>query len=43
MERLAGYRFERVWPGHGAPHAATAEEMAEQLRRCIAWMCAARP
>ena len=38
MERLLGYRFEWVLPGHGRIHHASADEMHAHLERCVAWM-----
>ena len=38
MERLARERFEWILPGHGRRCHFTADEMAEQMRRCVAWM-----
>ena len=38
MERLVGYRFEWVLPGHGRIHHAPAAEMHEHLERCLQWM-----
>jgi glyoxylase-like metal-dependent hydrolase (beta-lactamase superfamily II)/ferredoxin len=35
MEKLLDYRFEWVLPGHGRIHHDSAEEMNEQLRRCV--------
>jgi glyoxylase-like metal-dependent hydrolase (beta-lactamase superfamily II)/ferredoxin len=41
MEKLRGYRFEWVLPGHGRTHHAPHDEMSAHLERCIAWMKAA--
>jgi glyoxylase-like metal-dependent hydrolase (beta-lactamase superfamily II)/ferredoxin len=38
MERLLGYRFEWVLPGHGRIGHGSADEMHEHLRRCVEWM-----
>jgi len=38
MERLAGYRFEWLLPGHGTRVHLTADVMADELGRCIARM-----
>lgn len=38
MEKLLTYRFEWVLPGHGRIHNASADEMHEHLKRCIARM-----
>jgi glyoxylase-like metal-dependent hydrolase (beta-lactamase superfamily II)/ferredoxin len=38
MEKLLGYRFEWVLPGHGRIHGGTAEEMHEHLQDCVARM-----
>jgi glyoxylase-like metal-dependent hydrolase (beta-lactamase superfamily II)/ferredoxin len=38
MERLCDYRFEHILPGHGAPCRFEADEMAQQMRQCVAWM-----
>jgi glyoxylase-like metal-dependent hydrolase (beta-lactamase superfamily II) len=39
MEKLLGYRFEWVLPGHGRRyHAASGEEMQRKLRACVEWM-----
>ena len=38
MERLAGYRFEHILPGHGAPCRFDADEMSRHMRQCVAWM-----
>jgi glyoxylase-like metal-dependent hydrolase (beta-lactamase superfamily II)/ferredoxin len=42
MEKLLGYNFEWVLPGHGRIHHASAEAMHTHLRRCIEWMKATR-
>jgi len=36
--RLQRYRFEWVLPGHGRRCHFPADEMAEQMKRCVAWM-----
>lgn len=38
MERLLEHRFEQILPGHGAPCRFPADEMREQMGRCVAWM-----
>jgi glyoxylase-like metal-dependent hydrolase (beta-lactamase superfamily II)/ferredoxin len=38
MEKLLGYDFEWVLPGHGRIHQDTPAAMQEHLRRCIRWM-----
>jgi glyoxylase-like metal-dependent hydrolase (beta-lactamase superfamily II) len=38
MDRLAGYRFEHILPGHGAPCHFEADEMKRRMRACVAWM-----
>lgn len=38
MEKLLPYRFEWVLPGHGRITSGSAEEMHEQLERCVHWM-----
>lgn len=38
MERLLGYRFAWVLPGHGRLHHAPREDMHEHLERCVEWM-----
>ena len=42
MKKLADYthdyRFEWVLPGHGRRFHAAAEEMSQQMRRCVDWM-----
>jgi glyoxylase-like metal-dependent hydrolase (beta-lactamase superfamily II)/ferredoxin len=38
MERLAGYRFEWLLPGHGTRVHLTADDMADEVARCIARM-----
>ena len=38
MERLLGYRFEWVLPGHGRIHRDTPERMREHLSACVEWM-----
>jgi glyoxylase-like metal-dependent hydrolase (beta-lactamase superfamily II)/ferredoxin len=35
MEKLLGYRFEWVLPGHGWIHHGSADEMHEHLERCV--------
>ncbi|HYH86627.1 MAG TPA: MBL fold metallo-hydrolase [Pyrinomonadaceae bacterium] len=42
MERLLGYSFEWVLPGHGRIHHDTAEGMRAHLVRCVEWMRAVR-
>lgn len=38
MERLLGYEFEWVLPGHGRRAHLPKDEMRESLEKCIAWM-----
>jgi glyoxylase-like metal-dependent hydrolase (beta-lactamase superfamily II)/ferredoxin len=38
MERLLGFRFEWILPGHGRIHHAAADEMRAELARCVEWM-----
>jgi glyoxylase-like metal-dependent hydrolase (beta-lactamase superfamily II)/ferredoxin len=39
MERLLDFSFEWVLPGHGAwHHAASADDMRRDLKRCVDWM-----
>jgi len=38
MEKLLGYPFEWVLPGHGRRHHASSETMRRLLKACIAWM-----
>jgi glyoxylase-like metal-dependent hydrolase (beta-lactamase superfamily II) len=38
MEKLLAYHFEWVLPGHGRIHHGAAEEMHEDLERCVARM-----
>ena len=38
MERLLGYDFEWVLPGHGRIHHDTRAGMRAHLRRCVNWM-----
>ena len=38
MQKLLPHRFSWVLPGHGRIHGGSAEEMHEQLERCVAWM-----
>jgi len=38
MEKLRGYSFEWVLPGHGRRLHASREEMRRQLETCLAWM-----
>ena len=38
MEKLLGYRFEWVLPGHGRIHGDTAEGMHQHLESCVARM-----
>lgn len=42
MERLIGYDFEWVLPGHGYIHRDSSESMRNQLEQLIAWMKARR-
>jgi glyoxylase-like metal-dependent hydrolase (beta-lactamase superfamily II) len=35
MQRLAAYRFEWLLPGHGMRCRLPAEQMGEQLARCV--------
>ncbi|HUE82277.1 MAG TPA: MBL fold metallo-hydrolase [Pyrinomonadaceae bacterium] len=42
MERLIGYDFEWVLPGHGYIHRDNAENMRNQIEQLIAWMKARR-
>ncbi|HEX8141269.1 MAG TPA: MBL fold metallo-hydrolase [Pyrinomonadaceae bacterium] len=42
MEKLLGYDFEWVLPGHGRIHVESAASMRSHLRRCIEWMKATR-
>jgi glyoxylase-like metal-dependent hydrolase (beta-lactamase superfamily II)/ferredoxin len=41
MQRLAGYSFEWVLPGHGRRHHADRQEMQRQMQQCVQWMKAA--
>ncbi len=41
MERLAAHRFEWVLPGHGRPGHLPAGEMAQEMKRLLAWMATA--
>jgi glyoxylase-like metal-dependent hydrolase (beta-lactamase superfamily II)/ferredoxin len=41
-KRLQAYRFEWILPGHGRRCHFPADEMAEQMKRCVAWMEKAR-
>ena len=41
MERLAGFDFEWVLPGHGRRAHHPVEEMRDEMARCLAWMRAA--
>jgi glyoxylase-like metal-dependent hydrolase (beta-lactamase superfamily II)/ferredoxin len=41
MQRLAGYAFEWVLPGHGRRHHADRQEMQRQMQQCVQWMKAA--
>ncbi|HYM59798.1 MAG TPA: MBL fold metallo-hydrolase [Thermoanaerobaculia bacterium] len=38
MERLLGYRFEWVLPGHGRPIHLEPEQMHDELAQCVEWM-----
>ena len=38
MEKLLGYDFEWVLPGHGRIHQDSSQNMRTHLRRCIEWM-----
>jgi glyoxylase-like metal-dependent hydrolase (beta-lactamase superfamily II)/ferredoxin len=38
MEKLAGYRFEWVLPGHGRRFHADPETMRGQMEKCVSWM-----
>jgi ferredoxin len=38
MRALAGYRFEHVLPGHGAPYRGSTTDIASQMQQCITWM-----
>jgi hypothetical protein len=38
MEKLAGYPFEWVLPGHGRRFHASRETMRERMRECLRWM-----
>jgi glyoxylase-like metal-dependent hydrolase (beta-lactamase superfamily II)/ferredoxin len=38
MKRLLNYRFEWVLPGHGRPIHLPADQMHEELGRCVDWM-----
>ncbi|WP_017300572.1 MBL fold metallo-hydrolase [Nodosilinea nodulosa] len=38
MEKLAGYDFEWVLPGHGRRHHADKAAMAQQMQKCVDWM-----
>lgn len=38
MEKLLGYEFQWVLPGHGDTHYADARSMHEHLKRCVSWM-----
>jgi glyoxylase-like metal-dependent hydrolase (beta-lactamase superfamily II)/ferredoxin len=42
MEKLLGYDFEWVLPGHGRIHHDSAPQMRSHLGRCIEWMKATR-
>ena len=42
MERLLGYGFEWVLPGHGRIHHDTAEGMRRHLEGCVEWMKSVR-
>jgi glyoxylase-like metal-dependent hydrolase (beta-lactamase superfamily II)/ferredoxin len=41
MQRLAGYAFEWVLPGHGRRYHADRQEMQRQMQQCVQWMKAA--
>jgi len=38
MEKLLGYRFSWVLPGHGRIHGSSSEEMHRHLAGCVEWM-----
>ena len=38
MEKLAGYSFEWVLPGHGRRYHADRETMQNQMQQCLDWM-----
>lgn len=38
VERLAAYRFEHLFPGHGAPCSFEWPSMREQVQQCALWM-----
>ncbi len=38
MEKLAGYGFEWVLPGHGRRFHSDRETMRAQMAKCVAWM-----
>ncbi|HEX7955331.1 MAG TPA: MBL fold metallo-hydrolase [Pyrinomonadaceae bacterium] len=38
MEKLLGYSFEWVLPGHGRMHRASAASMRAELEKCVEWM-----
>lgn len=38
MARLAGYGFEHILPGHGAPCRSPRAEMGERMAACVEWM-----
>ncbi len=38
MEKLAGYSFEWVLPGHGRRYHGDKETTSKQMEQCIAWM-----
>src|ERR1043165_9488061 len=42
MQRLLGYSFEWVLPGHGRIHHDTAEGMRRHLEGCVEWMKSVR-
>jgi glyoxylase-like metal-dependent hydrolase (beta-lactamase superfamily II) len=42
MEKLLGYNFEWVLPGHGRIHHDTAEGMRIHLEGCVEWMRSVR-
>jgi glyoxylase-like metal-dependent hydrolase (beta-lactamase superfamily II)/ferredoxin len=38
MQRLTGYNFEGVLPGHGRRYHADFKTMQQQMKKCLAWM-----
>jgi glyoxylase-like metal-dependent hydrolase (beta-lactamase superfamily II)/ferredoxin len=38
MQKLAGYDFEWVLPGHGRRYHADYKTMREEMQKCLAWM-----